>query len=97
MVPGALDGGDRLAARAIFAHVVVLVALSLVLAFLSPGWLYTACAVIGGALFVQRAWRLVREPGRTTAVGSFRASLVQLSLLLLGAIADGWLRSAIGG
>jgi len=89
--------GDRLAAQAIFAHVVVLVALSLALAFLSPGWLYAACAATGGALFLQRAWRLVRAPGRTAAVGSFRASLVQLSLLLLGAIADGWLRGAIGG
>ena len=87
--------GDRYAAWAIFAHAVVMVGLSLVLALMSPGWLYALCALSGGALFVWKTIELVRAPSRATAIASFHASLVQLSLLLLGAIADGWMRNAL--
>ncbi len=88
--------GDRFAARAIFAHALVMVGLSLALALLSPGWLYLACALAGGALLVWRTAVLVREPNRAHALSSFHASLIQLSLLLLGTIADGWMRAALG-
>ena len=87
--------GDRYAAWVIFAHAVVMVGLSLALVALSPGWLYGVCALAGGGLFVWKTIELVRAPSRKTALGSFHASLVQLSLLLLGAIADGWLRNAL--
>ncbi len=88
--------GDRYAAWTIFAHAVVMVALSLALALLRPGWLYLLCATLGGGLFVWRAWQLARTPAREQARASFHASLIQLSLLLLGAIADGWMRASAG-
>ena len=78
--------GDRFAARAILAHAVVLVAVSLALAAYSPGWLYALCAVAGGVLLLRHAIALVRAPGRRTAMACFHASLAQLSLVLLGAI-----------
>lgn len=87
--------GDQFAARAIFGHAAVMVALSLALALMSPGWIYAACAARGGALLMLKTIALLRAPSRATAMASFHASLVQLSLLLLGTIADGWMRSAI--
>jgi protoheme IX farnesyltransferase len=89
--------GDRFASRAILGHAVVLVALSLALALMTPGWLYAGCAAVGGVVLVRQAARLVREPSRANAMASFHASLVQLSLLLLGVIGDAWLRAALGG
>lgn len=87
--------GDQLAAYAILGHAVVLVVLSLGLALLTPGWLYALCAALGGGLLVWHALRLAMRPDRARALACFRSSLVQLSLLLLGAIADGWMRSAL--
>jgi len=87
--------GDRFAAWAIFGHALVMVGLSLALALWSPGWLYLACAAVGGGLLVARSVALVREPGRATALANFHASLIQLSLLLLGTIADAWMRNAM--
>ncbi|MCM5569492.1 heme o synthase [Burkholderiaceae bacterium FT117] len=87
--------GDRFAAWAIFGHALVMVGLSLALALWSPGWLYLACAAAGGGLLVARSVALVREPGRATALANFHASLIQLSLLLLGTIADAWMRNAM--
>lgn len=89
--------GDRFASWAILGHAVVLVTLSLCLALLAPGWLYAACAAIGGWLMIRHALRLVRAPTRANALASFHASLIQLSLLLLGTIADAWMRNAIAG
>jgi protoheme IX farnesyltransferase len=84
--------GDARCAWAIFAHTVVLVALSLVPAFLGLGWLYFALAAGGGAWFVVTSWRLTRNPGPKAAMVNFHASLLQLSLLLIAAIIDGaWL------
>jgi protoheme IX farnesyltransferase len=80
--------GDRVAARAILAHTVVLAALSLVLARFTNGPFTLALAAAGGAWFVHAAWRLVRAPSRDAARRSFHASLAQLSLLLVGVLLD---------
>jgi protoheme IX farnesyltransferase len=80
--------GDAYASRAILAHAVLLVALSWGLAAFRPGWIYLACAVVGGALFVREALRLVAAPSRQTAMRCFHSSLAQLSLLLVGAMLD---------
>ncbi|RPH64711.1 MAG: protoheme IX farnesyltransferase [Burkholderiales bacterium] len=88
--------GDRFAAWAIFGHAVVMVGLSLALALLGPGWLYLACAALGGGLLIRRALILALAPSRANAMASFHASLIQLSLLLLGTIADGWMRASLG-
>ena len=81
--------GDARAAQVIFAHAVALVTLSLVPAFLGLGWLYLLCAAGGGAWLVQASWRLVRAPGPKTAMVAFHASLMQLTLVLAGALLDG--------
>jgi protoheme IX farnesyltransferase len=80
--------GDAFAARAILAHAVVLVALSLALAAFRPGWIYLGFAVVGGLLFVREALRLVAAPSRQSAMRCFHSSLAQLSLLLVGAMLD---------
>ncbi len=80
--------GDALAARVILGHTLALVLLSLLPALLGMGWIYLAGAALGGAYFVQKSLRLVREPGPKAAMANFFASLVQLGLLLFAAIAD---------
>jgi protoheme IX farnesyltransferase len=80
--------GDAYAARAILAHALVLVALSLALAAFRPGWIYLGFAAVGGLLFVREALRLVAAPSRQAAMRCFHSSLAQLSLLLVGAMLD---------
>jgi protoheme IX farnesyltransferase len=87
MLPALVDPGRS--ARIILAHVVAVVLLSILPAALDAGPMYLICAAVGGAWFGWSAIRLVRTPTRSAAWSCFKASLVQLSLLLVGAIADG--------
>jgi protoheme IX farnesyltransferase len=80
--------GDARAARAIYASAWLLVAASLVPFLFSMGITYLASAAAGGAFFLLRCNALVQRPGRETARAAFLASLVQLSAVLLGAMAD---------
>jgi len=80
--------GDEKAAQTIFYSTVALVAASFLPLFFGLGWIYFGCAASGGALFVQKSWQLARAPSRKTAFGSFHASLVQLTLVLVGAMID---------
>lgn len=75
--------GNQVTGYAILAHTLVLVALSLVLAYWM-GMIYLLSAVTGGALFVHASWVVARAPSVQTARRCFFASLAQLSLLLLG-------------
>jgi len=81
--------GDTVAARAIFGHIVLLVAASLAPALFSAGPVYLGGALIGGTLFLAFGWRLTRSPDRRSAIRCFHASLAQLSILLFAAMADG--------
>ena len=87
--------GDRVAARAILAHTVPLVLLSLLPLAWGSGWIYAACAASGGAYFVWRAFLLVRSQTPSNAIRSFLASLLQLGLLLAGAIVEGAVRGSL--
>jgi len=80
--------GDARAARTVLAGAVVLVASSSLPLFFGLGPLYAAGAITGGLLFLRAAARLAARPSRATAMESFHASLAQLSLLLIGVIAD---------
>ena len=80
--------GDARAARAIFASAALLVGASLVPCFFSMGIPYFAAALAGGLFFLLRCRALVLRPGRETARAAFLASLVQLSAVLFGAMAD---------
>ena len=80
--------GNARAAQIVFASTVALVGVSLLPVFFGAGLVYFTGALTGGALFIRKAWQLARAPSRKTAMSSFHASLAQLSLLLLAAMAD---------
>ena len=82
--------GDGRAARVILAHTVALVAASLLPVFFGLGLVYLALAAIGGWVFVGKSIALVRAPGPAAARANFNASLLQLSLVLIGAMAAAW-------
>jgi heme o synthase len=83
--------GETFTAWVILGHTVALSLLALVPVFFGLGWLYFSCALAGGLWFVYTSLKLVRAPGRPAAIANFRASLGQLTLLLLGALGDAWL------
>jgi protoheme IX farnesyltransferase len=87
--------GDRIAARAIFGHTIPLVLLSLLPVVWGAGPIYLACAASGGAYFIWRAYLLSRSQTPSNAIRSFLASLLQLGLLLLGAIVEGAIRGSL--
>lgn len=80
--------GDAFTAWAILVHAIALAVLAVVPFFLGMGWLYLGAAVAGGAYFVKTSIALVLRPSRATAFANFKSSLLQLSLLLIGAMGD---------
>jgi heme o synthase len=80
--------GDARAAKAICASAWLLVLASLAPTFFGLHFVYAGFAAAGGAFFLVRCHALVRRPGRMPARRAFLASLVQLSAVLLGAMAD---------
>jgi protoheme IX farnesyltransferase len=87
--------GDVVAARAVFAHTIVLVLLSLAPVAWGLGWIYAAGALGGGSYFVHRAWCLLREQTPRNAIRCFLASLLQLGVLLAATLLDGALAGAL--
>jgi len=83
----------NVASTTILGHAVILVALSLSLVFFGMGWLYFICALVGGAYFILESVRLVLQPTVSRGWKVFAASIVQLGLLLTGAILDNLLLS----
>ena len=81
--------GEWRAARVVLANTALLLAASLLPFFLGLGWVYLAGALAGGLFFLFKTWLLTRDPSPVPAMASFRASLVQLFLLLLAASVDG--------
>jgi protoheme IX farnesyltransferase len=73
-------------------HTAALAILSLVPLLFGLGPIYGAAAALGGGYFLWRSWQLFRAPSRAAALSNFTASLVQLSLLLAGIVADGAVR-----
>lgn len=80
--------GDKRAAQTIFASTLVLVAASFLPLAFGLGAIYFVGAAGGGFLFIQKAWRLVQNTNRGTAMTCFHASLAQLTLVLTAAIID---------
>jgi protoheme IX farnesyltransferase len=73
---------------AILLHTAALAALSLIPLGFGLGPIYGVAAVAGGGYFTWRSWALLREPSRNAAMANFKASLIQLSLLVVGVVAD---------
>ncbi|HFC53809.1 MAG TPA: protoheme IX farnesyltransferase, partial [Gammaproteobacteria bacterium] len=80
--------GDRRAAQVVLANTLLLVGISILPFFYGMGWIYLAGAVSGGGYFIYRNLQMIHHPTHTVAMRSFFASLVQLVLLLGGAVAD---------
>ncbi len=79
---------ESIATRAILWHALALVVLSVVPFFYGMSWIYLACAVSGGGYFLRESFRLVAKPNVPQGWRTFAASIVQLGLLLTGAIFD---------
>ena len=71
---------------AILAHSVTLAVVSLVPLWFGEGLLYGLGAGIGGGYFVWKSVKLYRVPSKENAMANFFASLVQLGLLIAGAL-----------
>ncbi len=81
--------GNERAAQAILLNSLVLVFVSVLPFFYGLGWIYLFGAVTGGGLFIYRNVQLIFAPSsKKAAMTSFFASLIQLSLLLIAAVAD---------
>lgn len=85
--------GPERAARIVFWSAVALVTVAVMPIGLSgTGWAYGLAAIAGGVHFLRKAWALAREPVRERAMAAFFASMVQLSVLIVGIWVDAALR-----
>lgn len=84
--------GEARAARIVHLSAVLLVMATLVPLAFGAGWAYAVGAVVGGVHFLRKTAALAREPVRERAMASFFASMVQLSVLIIGILIDAALR-----
>jgi protoheme IX farnesyltransferase len=80
--------GNQRAAKVVMVNTLILVAISLLPFLFEMGWIYLLCAGAGGTLFIYRNYQMILDPSPRVAMNSFLASLVQLVLLLIGAVLD---------
>ncbi|MBF0125216.1 MAG: protoheme IX farnesyltransferase [Magnetococcales bacterium] len=80
--------GDQATAYIVLGHTLLLGVVSLVPVIFGMGWVYLTAATGGGLFFLWRSIQLVRHTDSVRAYSSFRASLLQLGLMLAGAIVD---------
>ncbi len=78
---------------AILSHTIALTAISLVPLWFGEGLFYGLGAGCGGGMFVWKSIALYRKPTKQTAMANFFASLLQLSLLILGVVLNAAFRS----
>jgi len=76
------------AARIVHAQTIALVAASLAPLFFGAGVVYAVGAIAGGFFFLRKTRALALAPTRRTAMASFFASMVQLSVLLAAVVVD---------
>jgi protoheme IX farnesyltransferase len=84
---------ERVSTITILVHTILLVLLSVVPFWLGMGWIYLLSAVVGGVIFLRPCIVLVYKPSVPQAWRVFAASIIQLGLLLAGAILDSLLLS----
>ncbi len=85
--------GDKSTAIVVMGNTLILVGISILPYFYGLNWIYLAGAVSGGAYFIYQNYKMILDPSPKTAMKSFFASLVQLVLLLVGAVLDVYLLS----
>ncbi len=80
--------GNTAAAKTVLGNTVILVTISALPFFYGLSWVYLLGALSGGGYFIYRNIHMVRDATPKTAMRSFFASLIQLSLLLIGTVLD---------
>jgi protoheme IX farnesyltransferase len=80
--------GNRRCAQVVLINTLMLVAISIMPFFYGMGWIYLLAVAGGGGYFIYHNILMIRDPSPRVAMKSFFASLVQLVLLLLGAVVD---------
>jgi protoheme IX farnesyltransferase len=80
--------GNQRCAQAVLINTLLLVAISVLPFFYGLGWIYLLGAVTGGGFFIYHNILMIIDPSPRVAMKSFFASLAQLVLLLVGAVAD---------
>ena len=80
--------GNRRCAEVVMLNTLMLVAISILPFFYGMSLIYLAAAASGGGYFIYHNYLMIRDPAPRVAMKSFFASLVQLVLLLVGAVLD---------
>jgi protoheme IX farnesyltransferase len=80
--------GNQVASEVVLTNTVILVIVSVLPFFYGLSWIYLLGAVSGGAYFLYRNALMVIDPSPKMAMRGFFASLIQLSLLLIGIVLD---------
>ena len=83
--------GKQRCALVVLVNTIILVALAIAPVFFGMGWIYFLAAAGGGGYFIYHNLCMLRDPSPRVAMRSFFASLLQLVLLLAGAVLDVWL------
>ena len=83
--------GSQACARVVMLNTLMLVAISILPFFYGMSWIYLMAAAVGGGVFLYYNYLMIRDPSPRIAMKSFLASLVQLVLLLVGAVLDVYL------
>lgn len=84
--------GNRFTRLQILLYTIVLWAATLLpFVYGMSGWLYLACAMVLGAMFVVYGWRLRRRYSDDLARRTFRFSIIHLSLLFAALLVDHYL------
>lgn len=80
--------GNRKTTFIVLINTLLLVGFSIMPFFYGMSWLYLAGAVSGGAYFIYENLHMMADQSPKVAMRSFFASLLQLILLLVGAVLD---------
>jgi len=83
--------GNKRTAEIVLVNTLLLVGFSIMPFFYGLSWLYLLGAVSGGVYFIYHNCLMIRDPSPRVAMKSFFASLLQLILLLVGAVLDVYL------
>jgi len=83
--------GNKRTAVVVMSNTLILVGISILPFFYGMNWLYLAAALAGGGYFIYHNYLMILDPAPKVAMKSFFASLVQLVLLLVGAVLDVYL------
>ena len=80
--------GNQRCAKVVMVNTLMLVAISIMPFFYGMGWIYLLAAAGGGGYFIYHNYLMIKDPSPRVAMKSFLASLLQLVLLLVGAVVD---------